>query len=117
MSVASCDRIKPEIPLTPFKALKNLLSIDDIAAPASSRRHFRQAFCLSVEIRTLELFSWRKRTHTHIHTFTQVLPPPPLTSMQPQKEMLAALIGFLIRIFIKIFIKLYQKLFPSFFNP
>lgn len=63
VSVASCDRIKPEIPLTPFKPLKNLLNMDNGAAPTGSRLQLRQALCLSLEIRTLELFSWKKHTH------------------------------------------------------
>lgn len=77
MSVASCDRIKPEIPLTPFKARKNLLSINDIAAPTGSRHHFGQALCLSVEIRTLELFSWKKHTHPPSHPTTPNLNATP----------------------------------------
>lgn len=83
VSVASCDRIKPEIPLTPFKPLKNLLNMDNIAAPTGSRLQLRQARCLSLEIRTLELFSWKKP------------PPPSRTTTRPKKELLAALIGFL----------------------
>lgn len=86
VSVASCDRIKPEIPLTPFKPLKNLLNMDNRAAPTGSRLQLRQALCLSLEIRTLELFSWKK--HTHKPTTTTTTTPNPHTSQKKKSCLL-----------------------------